>query len=174
MVTRSPLSACVESSASEDGARRSGASASEISNSSPATKRAALTLPSRYFAARSALAGVSRGSSSIAVAQQAIDRTRGLALAALGAPRFGGRRPSIDIDMQPAPGRFDEALEKQSAGDRACKAAGRRIVDVGDLRLEPAVVWRPQRQPPQRIMLLPCASRKRFGERFVVGIKRRQ
>src|SRR5580698_378920 len=113
MVTRSPLRACVRSSASEDGARRSGASASEISNSSPVTKRAAFTLPSRYFAARSALAGVRRGSSSIAVAQQTIDRARRLAFAALGAAGFGGRRPSIDIDMQPAVGRFDETLKKQ-------------------------------------------------------------
>src|SRR5580692_10644575 len=119
MVTRSPFSACVSSEASKDGFSRSGASASDISNSSPVTKRSAATLPSRYFAARSGLAGVRRGSSSIAVAQQAIDRARGLALAALGTSGLSGRGPSIDIDMQPAPGRFDEALEKQSAGDRA-------------------------------------------------------
>src|ERR1700719_2156308 len=122
MVARSPLRACVESSASEDGARRSGASASEISNSSPVTKRFASTLPSRYFAARSPLIGVRRGSSSIAVAQEPVDRTRGLAFAALGARRFGRRRPPIDIDMQPAPGRFDEALKKQGAGDRTGEA----------------------------------------------------
>src|SRR3984885_8539534 len=148
IIARSPLSACVESSASEDGARRSGASASEISNSSPVTKRAALTLPSRYFAARSALAGVRRGSSSIAVAQETVDGARRLAFAALGAPRFGGRRPSVDIDMQPTLGRFDEALEKQRAGDRAGEAAGRRIVDVGDFRIEPTIVRWPQRQSP--------------------------
>src|ERR1700733_7510773 len=148
MVTRSPLSACVESSASEDGAQRSGASASKTSNSSPVTKRAALTLPSRYFAARSALAGVRRGSSSIAVAQEPVEGARPRASPALGAPRFGGRRPSVDIDMQPTLSCFDEALEKQRAGDRAGEAAGRRIVDVGDFRIDPAIVRGAQRQSP--------------------------
>ena len=60
----------------------------DISNSSPSTKRAALTLPSRYFAARSGRAGVRRGSS-IAFAQQFEDRARGLAFAAFGPRRFG-------------------------------------------------------------------------------------
>ena len=78
--------------------------ASDISNSSPATKRAALTLPSRYFAARSGRAGVRRGSS-IAFAQQFVDRARGLAFAAFGARRLCRRRPAIDIDMQPASAR---------------------------------------------------------------------
>ena len=34
----------------------------------------------------------------------------------------------------------DEALQEQRAGDRAGKAAGRRVVDVGDLRIEPRIV----------------------------------
>src|SRR5579859_5732897 len=133
--------------------------ASAISNSSPVTKRFACTLPSRYFAARSSLAGVRRGSVSIAVAQQPIDGARGLAFATFRLARLGAWRPSIDIDMEPAFGRFDKALEKQRAGDRAGKAAGRRIVDVGDFRGEPAIVGWPKRQSPQRIVLLLRASR---------------
>src|SRR5215216_2579825 len=113
--------------ASADGASRSGAMASRTPNSSPVTKRAASTLPSRYLAARSGRAGVRRGSS-IAFAQQFVDRARGLAFAALGTRGFGRRRPSIDIDMQPALGVGDEALQEQRAGDRAGKAAGRRVV----------------------------------------------
>src|SRR5256885_13316154 len=108
--------------------------ASEIMNSSPVTKRAAAILPSRYFAARSGRAGVSRGSS-IAFAQQLVDRARGLAFAAFGPPRPGGGSPAVDIDMQPAPGGFDETLEEQRAGDRAGKPAGRCVVDVGDFRI---------------------------------------
>ena len=60
----------------------------DISNASPSTKRAASTLPSRYFAARSPRAGVRRGSS-IAFAQQFVDRARGLAFAAFGPPGLG-------------------------------------------------------------------------------------
>src|ERR1700716_1906014 len=104
--------------ASEDGPSRSGASASAISNSSPMTKRVALTLPSRYFAARSGRAGVSRGSS-IALAQQFVDRAGGLAFAAFGAARLCRRRPAVDIDMQPALCGLDKALQEQRAGDRA-------------------------------------------------------
>src|SRR3984893_7829321 len=118
MVTRSPFSACVKSVASEDGPMRSGASASDISNSSPVTKRAAATLPSRYFAARSGRAGVRRGSS-IALAQEFVDRARGLAFAAFRARGLGGRGPAVDIDMQPALGMFHKTLQEQRAGDRA-------------------------------------------------------
>src|SRR3954469_23386511 len=102
--------------------------ASRTQNSSPSTKRAALTLPSRYLAARSGRAGVRRGSS-IALAQKFVDRARGLAFAAFGPRRFCGWRPAVDIDMQPAVGVFDKALQEQRAGDRAGKAAGGRIVD---------------------------------------------
>src|SRR5450631_4341617 len=122
--------------ASKAGVSRSGASASAISNSSPMTKRAALTLPSRYFAARSPRAGVRRGSS-IAFVQQFVDRARGLAFAALGAPWPGLRRPAVDVDMQPAFRSLDEALQEQRAGDGAGKRARRRVVDVGDLGVEP-------------------------------------
>src|ERR1700676_4447918 len=104
--------------ASEDGAPRSGATASMISQASPTTKRAALTFPSRYFAASSGRAGVTRGSS-IALAQQFVDRTRGLAFAAPGPPRFRRRRPAVDINMKPAFRRLDEALQEQRAGDGA-------------------------------------------------------
>src|SRR5436309_3028567 len=89
-----------------------------ISNSAPATKRAASTLPSRYFAARSGRAGVRRGSS-MALTQQFVDRARGLALTAFGTPRLCRRGPAVDIDMQPAPCGLDETLQEQRAGDRA-------------------------------------------------------
>src|SRR5215510_12759212 len=136
MVTRSPFSACVISSASGAGARRIGAIASMTSNISPSTKRAALTLPSRYLAATSGRAGVRRGLS-IAFAQQLVDGARGLALAALGAAGPCRRRPAVDIDMQPAFRGLHEALQEQRAGDGAGKAARRRVGDVGDLRVQP-------------------------------------
>src|SRR5881396_766599 len=147
MVTRSPFSACVKSVASEDGASRSGASASTTSNSSPLTKRAAAILPSRYFAARSGRAGVRRGSS-IAFAQQSVDRARGLAFAAFRARRFCGWRPAVDVDMQPAFRVFDETLQEQRASDGAGKRARWRVGDIGDLRVEPGIVGWPQRQAP--------------------------
>src|SRR5260370_2785334 len=103
--------------ASPAGASRNGASASVTSNSSPATKRAALTLPSRYLAARSPRAGVRRGSS-IAFAQQFVDRPRGLAFAAFGTCRLGPRGPAVDIDMQPALRNRDETLHEQRANAR--------------------------------------------------------
>src|SRR5258708_20653831 len=134
MVTRSPFSACVKSVASEEGASRSGASASAISNSSPVTKRVAATLPSRYFAARSGRAGVRRGSS-IAFAQQFVDRACRLAFAAFGARRLRRRRPAVDIDMQPAFCVLDETLQEQRAGDGAGERARCRVVHIGDLRL---------------------------------------
>src|SRR6202165_3820346 len=139
--------------ASEEGASRSGASASDISNSPPITKPAALTLPSRYFAARSGRAGVSRGSS-IAFAQQLVDRARGLAFAALGPRRLCRWRPAVDIDVQPTRCILDETLQEQGAGDRARERARRRVIDIGDLRIEPGIVRRPQRPSPQRIVLL--------------------
>src|SRR6202163_3551638 len=156
--------------ASEEGASRSGASASAISNSSPMTKRAALTLPSRYFAARSGRAGVSRGSS-IAFAQELVDRARGLAFAAFGARGFCRRGPAIDVDMQPARRGFDETLQEQRANDRAGKAAGRCVVDVGGFRIQPGIVRRPQRQSPQRIVPPLGATRDGFGQRLIIGVK---
>src|SRR6266404_5229094 len=172
MVTRSPFSACVKSVASEEGASRSGASASAISNSSPLTKRAAATLPSRYFAARSGRAGIRRGSS-IAFAQQFVDRVRRLAFAAFRARRFRRWRPTVDVDMQPAFRVFDETLQEQRAGEGAGKSARRCIVDIGDLRVEPGIVSRPQRQAPQRIVLLFRASRDVLRQPLIVGVKGR-
>src|SRR3954471_20246713 len=122
MVTRSPFKACVASSAPEEGLRRTGAIASTISNSSPATKRVALTFPSRYFAARSGRAGVSlelkESGSSIALAQQFVDRACRLAFAAFGAAGLCRRRPAVDVDMQPAFRGLDKPLQEQRAGDR--------------------------------------------------------
>src|ERR1700751_6237269 len=98
--------------ASADGCSRKGASASVTSNVSPATKRAAETLLWRYFAAMSPRAGVRRGSP-IALAQEFVDRARGLAFAAFGPRRLGRGRPGVDIDVQPACGVLDEALQEQ-------------------------------------------------------------
>src|SRR5436190_11922829 len=137
--------------ASGVGCSRSGAIGSTTSKISPATKRAALTVPSRYLAAISGRAGVRRGSS-IAFAEQFEERARGLAFAALGARRFRRRGPGIDVEMQPALGAFDEALQEQCAGDRAGKAARGRVVEVGDLRIKPGIVGRPQRHAPQRVV----------------------
>src|SRR2546426_6621405 len=141
MVTRSPFSACVTSKVSAAGPSYTGATASRTQNSSPSIKRAAFTLPSRYFAARSGRAGVRRGSC-IAFAQQFVDRARGLAFAAFGAPWLRGRGPAGNIDMQPTLGVGDEALQEQRADHRAGKAARRRVVDVGHLRVQPGIVRR--------------------------------
>src|SRR5258706_3258555 len=167
MATRSPLSACVKSSASEDGPLRIGASASAISKSSPVTKRAASILPWRYFAARSGRAGVRRGSS-IAFPKQFVDRARGLAFAAFRPRRLRRRRPAVDIEMQPAFCILDETLQKQRAGDGAGEAARRRVVDVSDLRIEPAIVGRPQRQSPQWIVLLFRTARDVQRQRLII------
>src|SRR5216684_2964993 len=172
MVTRSPFSACVKSMASAAGRSRSGAIASDISNTSPATKRAALILPSRYFAARSGRAGVRRGSS-IAFPEQFVDRARGLAFAALGPRRLRRWRPAVDIDMQPAFRALDETLQEQRAGDGAGEGAGRRIVDIGDRRIEPGIGWRPQRQSPQRIVLLFRATHDVQRQRLIICVKGR-
>src|SRR6202171_6340414 len=172
MVTRSPLSAWVKSVASDDGASRSGASASTISNSAPVTKRAAAILPSRYFAARSGRAGVRRGSS-IALAQQFEDRARGLAFAAFRARRFRRWRPAVDVDMQPAFRVFDETLQEQRAGDGAGEGTRRRIVDIGDLRIEPGIVSRPQRQAPQRDVLLFRIAHDVQRQHLIIRVKGR-
>src|SRR3954462_2241429 len=139
---RSPFSACVANSASAKGPSRNGAMASRTQNSSPSTKRAALTLPSRYLAATSGRAGVRRGSS-IAFAQELVDGARCLAFAAFGPAGFGGWRPAIDVDMQPALRGLDETLQEQRACDRAGKGAGRCVGDGGGLRIQPGIVWRP-------------------------------
>src|SRR5579872_6835534 len=168
MVTSSPLSACVICSAPAKGCARSGAIASPTSHVSPSTKRAASTWPSRNFAAMSPRAGVRRGSA-IAFAQQLVERAGALAFAAFGTARLRRWRPGINVEMQPAPGMLDEALQEQRAGDRAGKAAGGRIGDGRDLGVEPAVVRRPQRHPPQRIVLPGGAGRYLLRQCLVIG-----
>src|SRR4051794_27853055 len=143
-----------------------------ISNSSPATKRAALIFPSRYFAARSGRAGVRRGSS-IALAQQFVDRARGLAFAAFGTPWLCRRRPAVNIDMQPALRGLDETLQEQRAGDRTGERPRWRVVDVRDLGIQPAIVSAPQRQSPQRIILLLRESCDIQRQLLIVGVKGR-
>src|ERR1044072_8151619 len=127
MVTRSPFSAWVASKVSAAGPSRIGATPAVTQNSSPSTKRAAFTLPSRYFAARSGRAGVRRGSC-IAFAQQFVDRERGLACAACGARGLRRRRRAVDVDVKPFCGVGEETLQEQCAGNRAGKAAGRCVV----------------------------------------------
>ena len=68
----------------------------------------------------------------------------------------------------------NELLQEQRANDRAGKAAGRHIVDVGDLGIQHRFVWPPERHAPQRIVLGPRRARQLGGERIVVGIERRQ
>src|SRR5260370_18156145 len=147
--------------------------ASDISNSWPSTKRVAATLPSRYFAARSGRAGVRRGSS-IAFPEQFVDRARGLAFAALRPSRLRRRCPAVDIEMQPAFRGLDEPLQEQRAGDRAGKRARRRVIDVGDLRIEPGIVGWPQRQSPQRTVLLFGTARDVERQRLIVCVKGRE
>src|SRR5213076_3564367 len=125
--------------ASADGASRTGAIPSEISNSSPSTNRPAFTLPWRCRAARSGRAGVRRGSS-IAFSEQSKDGARGLAFASLGTCRLRRRGPAIDVDMQPCFRALDEALQEQRAGDGAGEGARGRVVDGGDFRVEPGII----------------------------------
>src|SRR5579871_1701264 len=108
--------AWVKSAASATGFSRTGAIVSAISNVSPMTKQSALTLPSKNFAAMSPRAGVRRGSS-IAFAQEFIDRACRLAFAAFGSTGFCRWRPGVDVEMQPAVRMLDETLQEQSAGD---------------------------------------------------------
>src|SRR6266446_5776982 len=133
---------------------------SMISHVSPVTKRGASTLPSRCFAAMSPRAGVRRGSS-IAFAQQSVDGARGLAFAAFGPRRLCRRRPAVDVEMQPALGVLDEALQEQRAGDG------------GDLGIEPAVVSRPQRHAPHRIVLLEGTSSDVLRQLLILGVEGR-
>src|SRR5690349_21176492 len=109
---------------------------------SPSTKRAASTWPSRNLAAMSPRAGVRRGSA-IAFAQKFVERAGALAFAAFGTARLRRRRPGEDVEMQPAPGVLDEALQEQRAGDRTGEAARGRIVDGGDLGIQPGIVSGP-------------------------------
>src|SRR3954451_7133690 len=147
--------------------------ASLTSNASPWTNRSAVTLPSRYLAARSGRAGVSRRSS-IAFAQQFVDCPGGLAFAAFGAPWLCRWRPAINIDMQPLRRRLDKALQKQRADDRSGKAAGRRVVNIGGFRIQPGIVSRPQRHSPQRIVFRFGATRDVVGKPLIIAVERRQ
>src|SRR5215468_6187041 len=106
----------------------------------------------------------------MALAQQAIERPRPLALAAFGPPWFSAWRPRIDIEMEPCLGVLDKALQEQGAGDRAGEAIARRVVDVGNLRIEPRIVGWPQRQPPQRIALGSGTARDVGGKLLVIGV----
>src|SRR6266699_550620 len=154
------MSACVSSDASPVGLSRSGAMASMTSTISPETKRSASTLPSSCFAAMSPRVGVRRGSS-IAFAQQSVDGARGLAFAAFGPRRLCRRRPAVDVEMQPTLGVLDEALQEQRAGDRA------------DLGIEPAVISRPQRHAPHRIVLLEGTSGDILRQLLILGVEGR-
>ena len=105
---------------------------------------------------------------------QRVERARRLAFAAFGPAGLCRRRPGIDVEVQPGLGGGDEALEEQRADDRAGKAAGRDVVEIGHLGIEHGVVGPPQRQAPQRIVLGAGMAGEIGGERFVVGVERRQ
>ncbi len=74
--------------------------------------------------------------------------------------------------MKPRLRRFDKALEKQRAGDRAGERTRRRIVDVRDLGIEHGVVRRPQRHAPQRIVLFRSVTQHVGRDSLVVGVER--
>src|SRR5262249_15613187 len=105
--------------------------------------------------------------------QQLEEGARTLAFAALGSRRLCSGSPGVDVEMQPLPGLSDEALQEQRAGDRAGKGAARRVVEVSDLGVEPAIVSRPQRHAPQRIVLLLGKARNVGGKGLIIGVKRR-
>src|ERR1700733_8603234 len=143
MVTRSPLSASLASGASGRGSCRNGACGSTTSNKRPPTKSAAGTFPSRCFAARSARAGVTRGSkarifffsgSAVAGGKQRVERPRNLALAAFGPAGLGIRSPGEQIEVYPG-FRGHEAPHEQRRRDGAALAAA-DIVDIGDFGFE--------------------------------------
>src|SRR5205085_4088661 len=123
IVTRSPNSASVNSGASGEGSARTGACASITSRSSPWTKRAAVTLPSRRLAARSGRAGVMRGSKltgapdrrklSVALLKERIKRARGLTFPAIRTAGLRARRPGEDVEVRPGFRRSDEAVQEQ-------------------------------------------------------------
>src|SRR4029077_8886406 len=115
------------------------------------TKRVALTLPSRCFAARSSRQGVTLRSSagiglSIARGQQCKESARGLTLAAFRAARFGDSRPGEQVEMHPGFG-GDETAHEQRRGNGAALAAA-DIVEVGYFGLEHRFIRPPQREPP--------------------------
>src|ERR1700739_5094831 len=78
-------------------------------------------------------------------------RPRHPPFAAFRPPRPVGLVPGVDIAMQPCLGGRNEAPQEQRGDDRAGKAAGRDIVDVGYFRVEHLVVRTPQGKPPERI-----------------------
>src|SRR5437867_3575807 len=82
---------------------------------------------------------------SVALGQQCIERARRLALGPFRAARSRGLVPGVDVAVQPRLGGGHEAAQKHRRRDRACKAAARHVIDVGDLRLEQLVVRPPQR-----------------------------
>ena len=121
----------------------------------PAAKRAAPTCPRRCAAARSGRAGRRREAKGLrsgnSVLQQREERPRRLERAALRARRRRLRRPAVDVDVQVARARGDEAAQEERGGDRPGHAARGGVVEVGDAGLDQRLVGVPEGQPPQRI-----------------------
>src|ERR1700730_13509284 len=109
----------------------------------------------------------------VARRKQRVERARRLALAAFRTAGFCRRRPGVDVDVQPALRRLDEAPQKQRRGDRAGKAAGRYVVEIGDFGIEHRLIGPPQRQAPQRIVLARGAAGKLRREGLVFRVEQR-
>src|SRR5690348_3954843 len=109
----------------------------------------------------------------VALAQERVECPSRLALPALGSSGFRRRRPGIDVDVQPALGRSHEAVEKQRADDRTGEATGGDVVQVGHFGIEHRIIWAPEWEPPQRIVLSRGVAGEIGGERLVLGVERR-
>ncbi len=97
-----------------------------------------------------------------------------LGLAALGPARPRRRRPGIDVAVDPGLGAFGEALEEQGGGDRTGERRARDVVEVRDLRFEPARIGLPQRQAPHRIADGEARGGELGRESVVLGVEGRQ
>src|SRR5919108_5460865 len=72
--------------------------------------------------------------------EQFLQRADGLCLATDRTMRPLVRVPGEDVEMRPGTGVLDEALEEERGGDGTCKAVGRHVVDVRELRGELGIV----------------------------------
>src|SRR6185503_16537993 len=142
-VKTSPNSNSLSWAASSDGRTRRLARPTPMENFSPSAKRAASTVPLRCAAARSGRAGVTR-LSAISLLQQRIDRARAIGFAANGAARLGAIDPGGNIQMRPAFGLADKAIEKQRRGDGAGIIVGGIVVQVGHPAGERVLIAAPQ------------------------------
>src|SRR3546814_2603106 len=66
----------------------------------------------------------------------------------------GRRIPGVEVEMRPGNIRPDELPEKQRRRDRSGEGRIAGIVDVGRLAVEEAPIGLPERQAPERIVLV--------------------